>query len=143
MIISTSRIKYSVPYPTWRSYLAVQGLLIGQLILQLVVEVMDGGGLTLSSQVTFLQGGDSLLHVVLLSHSLGRRGRDGRVASFSCSHAVCISPQTPGRLCPLHLPCQFLASVHPSHLSFPCWTSPSAQSDTPALPWPSLHTQGI
>lgn len=78
MIISTSRIKYSVPYPTWRSYLAVQGLLIGQLILQLVVEVMDGGGLTLSSQVTFLQGGDSLLHVVLLSHSLGRRGRDGR-----------------------------------------------------------------
>ena len=54
------------PNPICMSYLAVQGLLIGQLILQFVVEVMNRCSLTLSSQVALLQCGYSLLHVLLL-----------------------------------------------------------------------------
>lgn len=55
------------------SYLAVQGLLVGQLIFQFVIEVMDGGGLSLGCQVPFLQCGDPLLHVLLLCQGLGKR----------------------------------------------------------------------
>lgn len=55
MTTRASRVKYEAcPHPIGRSYLAVQGFLIGQLVLQFVVEVMDGGGLTLSSQVALL-----------------------------------------------------------------------------------------
>ena len=54
-------------------YLAVQGLLVGQLAFQLVIEVMDGGGFSLGCQVAFLQRGDPLLHVFFLSQGLGKR----------------------------------------------------------------------
>lgn len=50
------------------AYLSEEGLLVGHFILQLVVEVVDGGGFPLSCQVALLQGGDPLLHVFLLSH---------------------------------------------------------------------------
>lgn len=54
-------------------YLAVQGLLVGQLAFQLVIEVMDGGSFSLGCQVAFLQRGDPLLHVLFLSQGLGKR----------------------------------------------------------------------
>lgn len=49
----------------------MQRLLVSQLVLQFVIEVVDGCGLPLSSQVAFLQRGDSLLHVLFLGQSLG------------------------------------------------------------------------
>lgn len=51
-------------------YLSEEGLLVGHFVLQLVIEVVDGRGLPLCCQVAFLQRGDPLLHVFLLSHGL-------------------------------------------------------------------------
>lgn len=61
----------------------MQGLLVGQLILQLVIEVMDGCCLTLSSQVALLQCSNPLFHVLLLGQSLGEDGKRGTVTSLS------------------------------------------------------------
>lgn len=104
MITRTSRVKYNARPHTSRSYLAVQGLLIGQLILQLVIEVMDGRGLALRSQVALLECCDSLLHVFLLGQSLGqeRRAREGKASASLCPHPACTSSPTPDYLYPPH-----------------------------------------
>lgn len=51
-------------------HLSEEGLFIGQLVLQLVVDVVDGGGLSLGAQVAFLQSDDPFFHVLLLAHGL-------------------------------------------------------------------------
>lgn len=51
-------------------YLPEKSLLIGQFILQLVTDVVQRRGLSLSTEVTLLQSHDPLLHVLLLAHGL-------------------------------------------------------------------------
>lgn len=58
------------PPPQVEAYLSEEGLFVGHLVLQLVVQVVDRGGLPLGGQVAFLQRGDPLLHVFLLGHGL-------------------------------------------------------------------------
>lgn len=50
--------------------LSEERLLVGQLVLQLVVDVVHRGGLALGAQVALLQGYDPLLHVLFLTHGL-------------------------------------------------------------------------
>ena len=50
--------------------LSEERLFVGQLVLQLVVDVVNRGGLALRAQVAFLQRDDPFLHVLLLTHGL-------------------------------------------------------------------------
>lgn len=50
--------------------LSEEGLFVSQLVLQFVVDVVDGGGLSLGAQVAFFQSDDPFLHVLLLTHGL-------------------------------------------------------------------------
>ena len=51
-------------------YLSEEGVLVGHLILQFVIEVVNRRGLSLGGEVTLLQRGDPLFHVLLLGHRL-------------------------------------------------------------------------
>lgn len=48
-------------------HLSVQRIFGGQFILQFVIEVVDVGGLSLGSQVAFLQSCDSFLQILSLN----------------------------------------------------------------------------
>lgn len=52
--------------------LSEECLLIGQLVLQFVIDVMHRGGFSLGTQVTFLQRDNPFLHVFFLTHGLYR-----------------------------------------------------------------------
>ena len=66
-------------------YLSMHRILICDFIFKFIVEVMHRGGFALCSEVAFLKGSDSLLHVLLLGHGLRRalQRRKGKSLSWN------------------------------------------------------------